>query len=235
MRLTATAAIDLGALPSGPCPGCGGGLWWRVSVLSSGPNPWRCRRCEWPNRAAWLDGHAVGAAGSRPECDLYRLRIAATAPYACNERQPLQRNGTPRRGRRDRGARPRASMQRADEPNRDLRLVPIASLPEFRPTTRQPRHRLKAPPPVLARRPVFCVKRASPHSRTNILSKKRMCAVTVGTANHSWKAGSISKERRQRRWPARHNQAVTAPTLPRRFRHSARDELLRNERKRLRQ
>jgi hypothetical protein len=68
MPLTTTTAIDLVALPSGPRPGCGGGLWWGVSVLSGGPNPWLCRRCEWPNSAAWLDGHAVGAAGSRPEC-----------------------------------------------------------------------------------------------------------------------------------------------------------------------
>ena len=63
MPLTATAAIDLGALPSGPCPGWGGGLWWRVSVLSGGPNPWLCRRCEWPNPAAWLEGHPVGGCG----------------------------------------------------------------------------------------------------------------------------------------------------------------------------
>ena len=132
MPLTATAAIDLGALPSGPCPGCGGGLWWRVSVLSGGPNPWLCRRCEWPNPAAWLDGHAVGAAGSRPECDLYRLRIAATAPYACNERQPLQRNGTPRRGRRDRGAQPRALDVASRWTDRHSLLAPAANLPGFR-------------------------------------------------------------------------------------------------------
>jgi hypothetical protein len=31
LRPTATAAMDLGALPTGPCQGCGGGLWWRVS------------------------------------------------------------------------------------------------------------------------------------------------------------------------------------------------------------
>jgi hypothetical protein len=58
---SAPTAIDLGPLPAGPCPGCGGGLWWRSSVLSAGPSPWRCRRCERPDPAAWLDGHAVRA------------------------------------------------------------------------------------------------------------------------------------------------------------------------------
>ena len=62
LPLTATAAIDLGALPSGPCPVWGGGLWWRVSVLSGGPNPWLCRRCEWPNpgMARWACSWGCG-------------------------------------------------------------------------------------------------------------------------------------------------------------------------------
>jgi hypothetical protein len=36
MPRTSTAAIDLGALPSGPCPGCGGRLWRGVSVPFNG-------------------------------------------------------------------------------------------------------------------------------------------------------------------------------------------------------
>jgi hypothetical protein len=138
MPLTATAAIYFGTLPSGPCPGCGG-AWWGVSVLSGGPNPLALpplRVAEPRCRARWA---CVGAAGSRPECDLYRLRIAATGPYACNERQPFQRNGTPRRGRRDRGAQPRASVDRITA----RYSHPRPTCQDFAPTTRQPWHPLK--------------------------------------------------------------------------------------------
>ena len=53
--------IDLSVLPTVPCGTCGGCLWWRVSVLSGGPGPWRCERCERPDPAVWQDGHAISA------------------------------------------------------------------------------------------------------------------------------------------------------------------------------
>jgi hypothetical protein len=91
-------------------------------------------------------------------------------------------------------------MHRADELDRNSLRVPIANLPRFRATTRQPWHRLKAHPPVLARRPVFSVKRASQYSRAKILRKKRLCAVIdVGAAgvkrrkSDHWDAGPVSR------------------------------------------
>ena len=41
--------------------GLGSHLWWHVSVLSGGPGPWRCLRCDESDSDAWLDGHVVGA------------------------------------------------------------------------------------------------------------------------------------------------------------------------------
>ena len=46
-------------LPDSPCRPCGLGVWWRLSVLSGGPGPWHCERCEPPNPEDWLDGCAV--------------------------------------------------------------------------------------------------------------------------------------------------------------------------------
>ena len=46
-------------LPDSPCRLCGLGAWWRLSVLSGGPGPWHCERCEPPNPQDWLDGCAV--------------------------------------------------------------------------------------------------------------------------------------------------------------------------------
>jgi len=51
-------ATDL-AGPRAPCPSCGAGLWWRLSILSGGPGPWTCKRCAPPDPADWLDGCAV--------------------------------------------------------------------------------------------------------------------------------------------------------------------------------
>jgi hypothetical protein len=53
------APADLGELPSGRCSVCGGGSYWRLSVLSGGPGPWRCMRCVPPDAADWVDGCAV--------------------------------------------------------------------------------------------------------------------------------------------------------------------------------
>jgi hypothetical protein len=50
---------NLGQLPAGPCDRCGGGSYWRLSVLSGGPGPWACRRCHRPDPTAWLDDHAI--------------------------------------------------------------------------------------------------------------------------------------------------------------------------------
>jgi hypothetical protein len=55
------AITDLGELPAGPCPNCGPGVWWRMSVLSGGPGPWHCKRCVPPCPADWIDGSAVPA------------------------------------------------------------------------------------------------------------------------------------------------------------------------------
>jgi hypothetical protein len=52
-------SADLGELPSGRCSACEGGSYWRLSVLSGGPGPWTCRRCEQPDPALWLDGRAI--------------------------------------------------------------------------------------------------------------------------------------------------------------------------------
>jgi hypothetical protein len=51
--------VCLDNLPSEACPACGTGLWWRVSVTSGGPGPWRCMRCVPPDPADWIDGCAV--------------------------------------------------------------------------------------------------------------------------------------------------------------------------------
>jgi hypothetical protein len=52
-------ALDLGARPQARCPGCGTGVWWRLSVLSGGPGPWTCIGCTPPDPANWIDGCAV--------------------------------------------------------------------------------------------------------------------------------------------------------------------------------
>jgi len=58
--------VDLGELPAGPCPVCGGGLWWRVAMTEPhGPGPWRCHGCVRPAPADRLDGHAIPARGMR--------------------------------------------------------------------------------------------------------------------------------------------------------------------------
>jgi hypothetical protein len=54
---------DPGELPGGPCPGCGGGTFWRASSLSGGPGPWHCERCAPPDPAEWIDGCAVPSGG----------------------------------------------------------------------------------------------------------------------------------------------------------------------------
>lgn len=69
IALALTGPVDLGALPTGQCPGCGGWIYWRLSVLSGGPGPWHCERCIPPDPADWIDGSAVsvreGLAGHR--------------------------------------------------------------------------------------------------------------------------------------------------------------------------
>jgi hypothetical protein len=50
---------DLGELPAGPCRGCCGGAYWRVSVLSGGSGPWHCGWCDRPDSGVWMDGHAA--------------------------------------------------------------------------------------------------------------------------------------------------------------------------------
>jgi hypothetical protein len=53
------AAILSADGPSTSCRDCGANLFWRLSVLSGGPGPWTCRRCEQPDPATWLDSHAL--------------------------------------------------------------------------------------------------------------------------------------------------------------------------------
>jgi hypothetical protein len=53
--LTAPAALDLGVLPTRPCSECDGRVWWRRSILSGGPSPWHCERCQPPDPDAWRD------------------------------------------------------------------------------------------------------------------------------------------------------------------------------------
>jgi hypothetical protein len=65
-RTNPSAFLDLAELPAGPCPACGGSLWWRLSVLSGGPGPWCCGRCIPPDPVDWLDGHAVPVGPSKP-------------------------------------------------------------------------------------------------------------------------------------------------------------------------
>jgi len=45
--------------PGLPRPGCGGGVWWRLSVISGGPGPWHCTNCNPPHPDDWVDGCAV--------------------------------------------------------------------------------------------------------------------------------------------------------------------------------
>lgn len=47
--------------PPGPCEACGGGQWWRLSVLSGGPGPgpWHCHHCDHPNPANWVDACSI--------------------------------------------------------------------------------------------------------------------------------------------------------------------------------
>jgi hypothetical protein len=59
--LAEPATLDLGDLPAAPCLACGCRSFWRVSVLSGGPGPWRCTKCTSPDREVWLDGHALSA------------------------------------------------------------------------------------------------------------------------------------------------------------------------------
>ena len=65
--LTPPPPVDLGELPAGPCPVCGGGQWWRLSVLSGGPGRWRCERCMPPDPAHWIDGCAVPSGEAHKE------------------------------------------------------------------------------------------------------------------------------------------------------------------------
>ena len=53
-----SAALDLGVLPTRPCSDCGGDVWWRLSMLSDGPGPWRCERCQPPDPDQWRDACA---------------------------------------------------------------------------------------------------------------------------------------------------------------------------------
>jgi hypothetical protein len=50
----------------GPCPYCGSGLWWRLSVLSGGPGPWTCQRCLPPAPDKWLDACAIPVSRRAP-------------------------------------------------------------------------------------------------------------------------------------------------------------------------
>ena len=81
----AADAIDgsdgaLGQLPTGPCDRCGGGSYWRLSVLSGGPVLWTCCRCQQPDPAAWVDSHAVPAAQTRPATVPLRPHVPTPQP-----------------------------------------------------------------------------------------------------------------------------------------------------------
>lgn len=52
-------ALDLGTLPEAACLSCGTDIWWRLSVLSGGPSPWRCIGCTPPDPVDWIDGYAI--------------------------------------------------------------------------------------------------------------------------------------------------------------------------------
>ena len=66
-REAIAAALGLGELPTGPCPRCGRGSYWRLSVLSGGPGCWLCQQCVRPDPGDWIDGCATtaGKAGRR--------------------------------------------------------------------------------------------------------------------------------------------------------------------------
>jgi 3-isopropylmalate dehydratase small subunit len=50
--------------PLDPCPDCGAGRRWRLSVLSGGPGPWRCQPCA-PPRSGGLDRRVRCGIGRR--------------------------------------------------------------------------------------------------------------------------------------------------------------------------
>lgn len=45
--------------PARPCPLCQGRIFWRASVLSGGPGPWACSRCDPAPADVWQDASAV--------------------------------------------------------------------------------------------------------------------------------------------------------------------------------
>jgi hypothetical protein len=55
----AVPSLDAEAVSAAPCPVCRCGLWWRVSVLSGGPGPWRCVICDPAPADVWQDAQAV--------------------------------------------------------------------------------------------------------------------------------------------------------------------------------
>lgn len=58
MPVPAIQPFDLAHLPAAPCSACGQGAWWRVSVLSGGPGPWTCVRCDPAPPEVWQDATA---------------------------------------------------------------------------------------------------------------------------------------------------------------------------------
>jgi hypothetical protein len=56
-----TSPVPLGEPPVIPCTVCNGRLWLRLSVLSGGPGPWQCARCDPLPPDVWPDATAIPA------------------------------------------------------------------------------------------------------------------------------------------------------------------------------
>lgn len=76
IALVLAPSADLGEPPTARCSACGGGTYWRLSIMSGGPGPWSCIRCIQPGPEDWIDGcalptgtvlaAALGVAGATP-------------------------------------------------------------------------------------------------------------------------------------------------------------------------
>jgi hypothetical protein len=58
-EIATPSSVDLAALPDAACSACGNRVWLRRSVLSGGPGPWRCARCDPLPADIWTDATAM--------------------------------------------------------------------------------------------------------------------------------------------------------------------------------
>jgi hypothetical protein len=62
----ATPPLDAEGLPFAPCPGCGGGDWWKPWTLPLEGAGWRCVACDPPPPDRYRHACAVPPGGRRP-------------------------------------------------------------------------------------------------------------------------------------------------------------------------